>query len=176
MDSTFCTSCKQPKGAFACGVCQSLVCKKCVQILEENAFAFLDTVPAELTHRNYCTPCYNEKVHPELTSYRRTMGLARRVFVWHKANGEKTRRFKRTEKPIRVLECTDKDETLLRLAFVAAKADFNALLDVSLSSKKVRDHDGYQTLTWEGSAIPTLVDGEKVERDSKPGKILLDHP
>ena len=40
-----CDSCKQPKAIWACGVCQSLLCKKCVQRVAENPFLYMETVP-----------------------------------------------------------------------------------------------------------------------------------
>ena len=73
---------------------------------------------------------------------------------------------KRAAKPFRVDDCTDRDETLMRLAFLAAKADFNALLDVDIVAKKVRNF-GYQTSQWQGIGVPARVDREKLEREEE---------
>lgn len=166
MDASACLSCKQTKGLSPCGSCQGPVCKRCLQVLEDNAFALLEKVPGDLSHRAYCGPCFVGKVAPALDEYERTLALAKGVFVFHKGQGEETRLIKRSEKPLRVVECTDEKETLLRLAFLAAQRGFNALLDVDLTAKKVRNF-GYQTLAWQGTGVPARIDGESLERQTK---------
>ena len=59
----------------------------------------------------------------------------------------------RNEKPLHVKNCSDKNETLLRLAFLAALSNFNTLLDVDITHKKVRD-EVYQKTMWFGTGVP----------------------
>jgi len=156
-----CVSCQKPKGAFACGICQGLSCKKCIQSLAEGSFSFLNQIPADLTHRKYCGRCFDEKVAPELHSYQQAMAKAKKIIVFIKGQGEETRLYKRTEKPVQVVDCRDREETLLRLAFFAARANFNGLVDVTISGEKVRN-GAYQTSRWHGTGIPTQIDESKL--------------
>ena len=61
-------------------------------------------------------------------------------------------------------ECPDRDETILRLAFQAAKGGFNALVQGDVTSRKVRNH-GYQKSVWSGTAFAADVDEEKLNRN-----------
>ncbi len=91
------------------------------------------------------------------------MESAKNVFVYYKAQSKETRLMKRSESPLQVNACADRDETVLRLAFLAVKLGFNAIIDVDLVSKKVRD-GSYKILTWNGTAVPAIVDAEKLNR------------
>jgi len=175
MESAVCVSCHASKASLKCGFCKGNVCKRCAQYIEKESFSFLEKVPDELSHTLYCCACFSEKIAPQLAIYTQTMARAKGVFVFQKKQGEQTRHMKRSEKPLRVLDCSDRDETLLRLAFFAAQLGFNALVDVDITSQKVR-HFGYQNSKWQGVGIPTHIDAEKLERESKPGKILLPRP
>lgn len=161
MEAALCCCCQKPKGTLKCGLCLNAVCKKCSQELVENTFSFLAQVPTELTHRLYCGACYDSKVAPELASYEAYQSRAKRVFVYLNNQGEETRFIKRSEKPVHVVDCRDRSETLLRLAFFAAKAGFNGLVDVQITQKKLRN-DAYQTSRYQGVGVPVRLDGEKL--------------
>jgi hypothetical protein len=152
-----CNSCQKPKAALTCGLCQGLVCKSCAQRFKENSFSFFPEIPLELKHRIYCGRCFDSRVAPVVFEYEQTMERAKKVVVYLKAQGEETRLMKRSEKPFKVLNCLDREETLLRLAFFAAQKNFNALIDVELAYKKLRNA-GYQTTRWDGAAVPTQLD------------------
>lgn len=154
---TRCASCKQPKAIEKCGLCLAELCKKCAQIVKEGRFSFLKIIPDFLSHRVYCAPCFNTKVAPEMEAYDQTMEKAKDIVVYLKPQGEETRLMKRSERPFTVVDCEDKEEALLRLAFFAAGAGFNAMVDVQLVPKKVRMPTGYQTTLWQGTGIPTNV-------------------
>jgi hypothetical protein len=172
MEPVVCQICRKPKANLNCGLCGNSVCKKCSEKLPENRFAFRKSVPAELTHRLYCATCFMAKVAPAIAEYDEILERAKNLNVFNKGQGEETRLMSRTEKPLKVTDCADKKETLMRLAFRAAEAGFNCLLDVAIVSTKVRNH-GYQNTKWEGSGVPTNVDEEKLERLARPGKVLL---
>ena len=163
MANFVCVTCQKPKerGGAACGLCEQAVCKSCLQRMGEGAFSFLTDPPPGLLHRTYCGRCYDETVSPALASYEDQMRRARGVLVFFKTQGEETRLMRRLEKPFRVLDCADRDETILRLAFFAAKSNFNALIDVDVTYRKVRNF-AYQTTKWEGTAVPTNVDEQKL--------------
>ena len=166
MEALKCNVCRRPKAILSCGILQEPICKKCVVILEKGSFSYLPEIPPELTHKHYCGRCYDDKVAPQLADYESTMARARQLFVYVKGQGEETRLMGRNEKPIRIEHCVDKNETLLRLAFLAARKGFNALLDVEVLAKKVRD-EGFQTTSWSASGIPTQLDAKWVERSAK---------
>jgi len=150
----------------ACGICQGLLCKTCAQFLEKNSFAYWHAAPAELHHKYYCGPCYNEKVGPALDNYLATLAKAKGVFVFMKFKSEETRHYKRVEKPLQVEGRTDEKETLLRLAYVATLAGFNGLIDVSIVASKVRN-EGYQTKHWVATGTPTQVDAAKLDAEDQ---------
>lgn len=170
MKNSICSSCRLPKGTLECECCHAVQCKNCIQILKKNSFSFLKMIPQSLTFRNYCGACFDEKVLPELRLYEETMEKAKEVLVFFKGKGEETRLIRRVEKPIKVTSCDDRDETILRLAFYAAQANFNALVDVTITPEKVR-HEGYQTTKWQGVGVPVQVDPKQYEL--KPKKTWL---
>ena len=165
MEAAICTSCQKPKAHFICGICKTKLCKSCVQLLTGNSFSFLQPCPEQLTHGAYCGSCFNEKVAPELESYQEVMVRAENIIVFFKTQGKETRLIKRAEKSLTVTDCEDRDETLLRLAFLAAKANFNGLIDVEITAEKVFDH-AYQTKKWSGKGVPAHLDAKKYAPES----------
>ncbi len=164
MEKSVCISCFKPKPTLQCGFCHSAVCKYCAQFVEEETFSFLPEVPNELTHSTYCPPCFNEKVEPELAAYKQTMLKAKQIDVYYKKQSKETRLIKRFVDPVKVEACSDRDETILRLAFLAAKENFNSIIDVQVSSVKVR-MGSYQNLSWSGTAIPAHVLPDRIIKD-----------
>ncbi|MGZ6460585.1 MAG: hypothetical protein ACXWQX_16150 [Bdellovibrio sp.] len=88
------------------------------------------------------------------------MEQAKNVAVFFKEQSKETRLMSRKASAFVVKDCADKDETVMRLAFFAAKANFNGLIDVDISFKKVRE-GSYQTLKWNGSGIPVNINNKK---------------
>ena len=164
MKNSLCSSCRLPKATLECELCHALQCKKCVQILKKDSFGFLKSIPENLTHRHYCGSCFDEKVGPELISYENTMERAKNIMVFFRTQSEETRLIRRIEKPIKVTDCNDRDETILRLAFFTAEANYNALVDVVVTSEKVRN-EGYQKTKWQGVGVPVQLDGKKYKND-----------
>lgn len=132
--------------------------------MDEDQFSFLAQIPAELAHTTYCPNCYDNTVAPALASYNETMELAKEVHVYSKTQTKETRLIKRKEHPVKVTDCKDHDETILRLAFFAAQAGYNGLVDVQLSSEKIKN-GSYQTMKWSGAGIPARIDSKKIPRD-----------
>ncbi len=163
-EKAFCASCNQRKATTACGLCQASLCRKCVQFVDPETLRYFDVKPADLMHGNYCGPCFVTKVSPVLAEYEEVVDRARVVVVFMKKKGEETRLLNRSAKPIRVEDCFDEEETLLRLAYLAARDKFNVLLDVEVTSKIVRHDGGYQTSRFRGTAIPSLVDPQWLKR------------
>lgn len=151
-----CITCQKSKALLKCGLCQDDVCKYCAQILPEEGFSFLAKIPEDLQHTIYCGPCFDQKVASHWENYQATLEKAKNIIVYLAKQGKETRLIKRTEDPVKVTDCKDHDETLLRLAFFAVQANFNALVDVELKSVKVRINN-YQTLHWSGVGTPANV-------------------
>lgn len=160
MENASCCVCQKPKATLQCGICVSAVCKYCAQFVEEDQFSFLPKTPPDLSHTTYCGPCFDAKVAPEIEAYEQAMKRAKAITVFFTGDSKQTRNFKRIEKPIKVKNCDDREETLLRLAFLAVHAKFNAIIDVEIISEKVRS-GAYQTTKYSGKAMPTNVTSER---------------
>ncbi|MNK82141.1 hypothetical protein D3C87_1019050 [compost metagenome] len=156
-------------------MCAEAVCKKCTEFLAEDAFSFSPYVAPEFSHSTYCRLCYDAKVAPEIEAYNDMKKQAREIFVFFKTESKESRLIKRLEDPIVVPQCEDREETLLRLAFLAARANHNVIVDVDIVSKKVR-MGSYQTLTWSGTAIPSWVNPDKLDGKNKWSFIRSDGP
>lgn len=161
MKSTSCGICQKPKASLMCGICQTSICKNCAHFLDANHFSFLVSIPSELTKGTYCGPCFSEKVESHLEDYSACMDKAKSITVFDIADSKLTRNFKRKEKPFNVQDCADREEALMRLAFLTVKAGFNALIDVSITAKKVRSGT-YQTTIYSGSGIPVHLNSTRL--------------
>jgi hypothetical protein len=158
-----CNSCNKPKATLECGLCQCSLCKYCAQFVEEDHFSFLASIPSYLSHTVYCGPCFDEKISPELQKYDALLEQAKQVDVYFSDQGKETRIIRRLEEPVKIENCPDRDEALLRLAFFAAQGNYNSLVDVELTSEKVRN-GGYQTLKWRGVGVPVHVNKKRLFR------------
>jgi hypothetical protein len=162
MSQANCISCRKPKAALNCQVCDETVCKGCVQFLDADRFSFLKTVPEELSHTYYCSFCFDSKVAPALESYLLTLEQARNIFVFFNTRRNRIPLLSKSKISVQVEECSDRDETILRLAFAAAEQSYNAIIEVDVKSETVRNGT-YRTSRWTGTAIPAQVDPEKVD-------------
>ncbi|MEO7165141.1 MAG: hypothetical protein ABI041_19645 [Bdellovibrionia bacterium] len=129
----------------------------------EGTFAFLTEIPEELTHLSYCYPCYSTTVEPALETYNQTMELAKNVYFFFTTQKRTPPVIKRSREKIKVADCMDRDETILRLGFQAASQGFNAVVEADVTSVKVRNKS-YQKSVWSGVGFPATVDGAKVDR------------
>ena len=159
-----CCSCLKPKAALACGLCGSDVCKSCTQILNEEDFAYVKAIPVELAHAIFCPNCFNEKIAPETAAYHETLEQAKGIIVFMKDQGKETRLIKRKQGQLKVVDCDDYDETIMRLAFQAASIGHNAIVDVDVNGRKFR-HGSYQTTKFTGTATPVTIDPRRYDSD-----------
>lgn len=154
MSLTTCEICLSKKTAIKCHLCSKASCKLCVQFVDENAFELQDLLPENVRDKAFCPNCYDEHINEQLKEFLKTMELAKNVNVYEKDQGAETRFMRRIQKPIKILECDDRKETLLRLAYLAAKQGFDTIVDVELVSKKVKQGGSYKKIVWSGSAVP----------------------
>lgn len=117
----------------------------------------MPSIPETLTHPKYCGSCYSETVEPELSTYEEVLDQAKQVLVFFKTQKKGLRVQKRERLPSRVEACPDRDETILRLAYLAATQGCNAVIEVEVTAKKVR-HEAYQTSVWSGEGVSAQVE------------------
>lgn len=140
------------------------ICKNCTQFVDEGHFSFWTQAPAFLNHTTYCGACFDSQVQPEMANYDQMMEKAKNIHVFEKNQSKETRLIKRLEEPVQILVCDDEKETVLRLAFLAAEKNYNSIIDVETSYKKIKN-GSYTNLTWSGSGIPAHVDDKKLLKD-----------
>lgn len=163
MENLTCISCQKTKPTLTCECCHEPLCKKCAQFLDEAEFSYLLQKPKELSYTTYCRFCYDAHIAPELVSYNELVEQAKNIMVFNSSQGKETRLIKRDIAPIEITDCLSEEETVLRLAFQAAKLNLNAIIDVHVTSEKV--HIGtYRTLKWRGIGVPAHVELKKINK------------
>jgi hypothetical protein len=170
MQNAECVCCRKMKANLECEVCNETMCKNCSQHLDKDTFAFLDEVPEILTHSLYCTACFDQEVAPELDSYNEIVERAKNVFVFFVTQRKEIPLIRRSKVTFQVKDQIDRDETILRLGFHAAKDNYNAITEVNVYSQKIRN-EAYQTSSWHGSGIPALVDADKIAAQDRVNEI-----
>ena len=149
-----CTICEKNKTALKCYDCGSASCKNCVEFIDEDSVEFVVLLPDELRNKTFCQNCYSQTILDKITKYRDIAARAKQVDVYTKTQTKETRRIKRVEEPLKIVDCEDRDEVLLRLAFLAAEKGFDTLIDVDVTYRKVGEGKSYRKLVWTGTAIP----------------------
>lgn len=151
------------KQHLQCQTCQCDLAKAEAQFVDEETFGLLSQPPEGVSLGVYCNPCFEAQVRPALDAYLEKVELAKNVNVFLATQSKESRFVRRTEKPIRVEECLDRDEALLRLALMAVELNKNALVDVDFSSRKIRN-GGWQTARWSGRGIPANIEESQLQR------------
>lgn len=163
-----CALCSSNKVAFCCENCGIDVCKSCGESLDSNDFSFFTRKPEPLSKTNWCCRCYDEHIAPIRARYDELMEKAKQTFFLTKNFRGYVKSFRRHTKRVSAGPCLDRRECILRMAFMAAELGFNSIIEAEVSSKKVRI-DSYQTSSWQGSAQPADIDGERLERAAAKG-------
>lgn len=148
---------------FTCVQCAASLAKNETQFVSEDSFAFLSRPPKHLAIGSYCYQCFDRDVAPELDRYNAKMESAKNVNVFFASQSKESRFVRRIEKPIKVENCQDRDEVVMRLAFLAVEANKNSIVDVDLTSIKVRN-GSWQSSLWSGRAIPADIDEAHLNR------------
>lgn len=159
--SEACIHCRKTKGVGVCEVCHQTSCKDCTQYLPEDTFSFQSKLSAELKHHRYCIGCYEQHVTPALEAYHEILERAREVYFFFTTHKRPPTVLKRAKEVLRVTECKDRDETILRLGFMAAALGFNAVVEAEVKSQKIRQ-GAYQKMGWSGVGIAAQVDATKL--------------
>lgn len=164
MTNLNCVTCGKSKNLLVCECCSTQVCKNCAHILSEEAFSFVSIKSDIMTKKIFCNPCYLSEVGPQLDLYENRLELAKDVNIYFSYQGKETRLMSRKEKSIQVLNCADREETLLRLAFMAVEKGFDTILDVQLVGEKQR-MGSYQKTIYKAQGTPTILDQKLIIRD-----------
>lgn len=164
MPKTQCSTCLEPKATLQCKVCSTPQCKNCVNVVGDDRLTYLDdAIPSVLKGGGvFCNGCFQSQVAPTLDDYDQTMELAKQVFVFYEKQSKETRLIRRSEKTFQVAGEDSKD-IILKLAFLAAKAGFNAVVDIAVKGEKRRD-GSYKLMTWTGSGTAAHVDAARHNR------------
>jgi|GEM_PF-336253 len=161
-----CAVCNGAKARKTCGLCESRVCKKCIETLASDAFVLLPSIPSELGHSTYCVRCYDRHVADPLCRYAELAEKAESVyFVTRDYNGYVHVMARHSER-VSVEFCEDRRITILRMAYLAAELGHNAIIDAKVQSFAHNLPGGYQSSKWKASALPATIDGEQLERTS----------
>lgn len=148
-----CTGCRSPRVESQCGVCEGAICRKCRIFLSAEEFPHVSGLPPELQHTYYCGACYDDKVAPFKADYEQTLESAKGVDVIYKNSKSVVRVLRRAPETVSVEGARDRDEAILRLAFQAVRAGFHAIVDVEVTSQKIRN-EGWQKSAWSGRGVP----------------------
>ena len=100
---------------------------------------------------------------PVVDAYEENVARAKEINIFYKSQGKETRFIRRTEKLLRVDECLDRSEAIMKLAYMAATSGYNTLVDVEVEPRKIRN-GGWQSSRWAGRAVPTQVEEEQLQR------------
>lgn len=119
--------------------------------------------PKALDSSTFCEACYFEKIEPIIKTYEENLEKAKQVNLFYKDQARETRLMSRAAPEIRIENCLDRDETILRLAYRAAELQYNSLIDVDIKSVKVREAN-YQHSVWSVTGIPLNLDENKLKR------------
>lgn len=162
--TTGCAHCGKAKSPYQCGTCNDALCKSCVQFMPNGAFQYLTNRSPEISHNWYCSVCFDKNVTSALATYEEIAVRAEGILVFDISQGKETRFVKRLEKPIVIESGLDQHDITMRLAYMAAEKNFNALVDVDIKATKIRE-GSYQTTAYSGKGIPTNVDNRKLMKD-----------
>ena len=164
MSKTQCSTCLEPKATLQCKVCSTPQCKKCVQVVGDERLTYLDEAVPKLLKGGgvFCNSCFEKDIAPTLNDYDQIMERAKQVFVFFEKEGKETRLIRRSERKFNVAG-EDESDIVLKLAFLAAKSGFNAVVDIAVKGEKRRD-GSYKLMTWTGSGTAAHVDAVRHNR------------
>ena len=152
-----CTHCRNAPATLNCGICNCALCKNCEEYVDPNSFSYREKVSTDLTQGHYCHACFESHLKPEIEKYQQTLEKAHAVYIFFESKPTPRTLLKKANKGISVNKCLDKDQTFLRLGFLAAEKGYNAVTNASVERTLPRK-------LWKGKGIPALIDAKKQER------------
>lgn len=165
MSNAPCSICNASKAPNTCRACDSAVCKNCLEFVSDETFEFADFNESNSPIGSYCSSCYTTEIVPKLDLYNEILERAKEVTIFSYDQGKETRLIKRSDFKMKIDECEDKDALIMRLAYIAAKAGYNTLVDMDLVYTKVRD-GSFKLANWSGTATAANVTGRMPSTNS----------
>lgn len=132
-----------------------------MELAPEEAFFYAPNPAPELLHPRYCFQCFDSVVRPALDEYEAKLAVAKEVFSVPKAYRGQLPLIDEAKEDIRVDDCKDPAEAVLKLGFLAADRGFNAIIRTRTLQKKLRNH-AYQTSRWSAEARPANLNGDRL--------------
>jgi hypothetical protein len=108
--------------------------------------------------------CFDDEVAAPLADYQDKLERAKEIIIFTKDKGKVTRLLKRKAEPYKVEDCEDQEEALMKMSFLAVEDNFNCLIDVTLTSRKIIV-GSHKKAIWSGQAVPINIDPSKVRED-----------
>jgi hypothetical protein len=108
---------------------------------------------------------------PRIEEYENTLAAAKEAFIFFTTQKKSIPLIRKSKTLITIESCVDRDETILRLAYFAAKDGYNAVVDVDVTVKKVRAGGSTKTADWRGVGYGAMVDGKKVDKQDAQERI-----
>ncbi len=149
-----------------CGFCEQAICKRCTEFVDAEMFLYMKSRSKELSHESYCSPCFVGKVQPAIENYNDIVTRAKQVYIVEKSPRHPFPILNMSNKALSTDVWPDRSATIMSLAFLAAEKGFNAVIKTKVVSRKVRNF-GYQTMEWQATGFPALVDHVRVEKYSE---------
>lgn len=168
--SAICETCRTPDATEECKLCGNALCEDCVMAPPHGTFSLMAKIPTELSYQCYCRFCYDDKIEPEAQKYEELLARAKDIFIFFKTQKREIPLIRKTKEIMKVTECSDRDETILRLAYMAAEKNFNAVIETDVNYAKVRNA-GYQTTNWSGTGIAAQVDEAKLDSQHRANQV-----
>lgn len=145
---------------YRCGLCREGLCKKC-SIFPTETFSLYREIPEELTHASYCSSCFDAHIAGPTEEYLDLIEKSKDIVVFSKNESKQTRLFSRKENAYTVDNCDDEDDALRRMSFWAVVDNFNCLIDITFTKKKIVV-GSHKKFIWSGRAIPVNVDVKRL--------------
>jgi hypothetical protein len=139
------------------------LCRKCRIFLGEDQFNLVPERAGELKHSFYCGACFDQHVEPFKAEYDATFERAKGINVLYRNSKSLHNTLRKAEKALKVENSPDRDEAIFALAFQAAEGGFNAIMDVEVSSQKLRNA-GWQKTSWSARGVPAEIKSYELDR------------
>jgi len=163
VSESVCSICQNSKAPITCGFCEQSICKRCTEFIDTEMFSFMKNRSRELAHSSYCSPCFVSKVQPAIETYNDLVTRAKQVYIVEKSPRHPFPIINMSNKALSTDVWPDRAITIMSLAFLAAEQGFNAVIKTKVTSRKLRNF-GYQSMEWQATGFPALVDHAKVEQ------------
>lgn len=166
-----CLSCRKRPGVYTCVECENSVCKSCSESITDSNFIILEKIPSAIYGGHFCGQCFDREMAPKIQAYREAFAKAEEVFIFFKTQRNHIPLIKKSKILLNVPDGRDRDETILHLAYYAAKDDYNAVVDCDVIGKKIKSGGSNKTAIWTGSGYGAIVDAGKIERQDARERI-----